>query len=95
MLQPEEFKNLAESEKSFWYDIAARIPEKLKKLNLFIRPFEDFCRTCIITDKEIASLVQADLERYCRELALSGPSIGKQKQRRGKAQSQDADQLKP
>jgi serine phosphatase RsbU (regulator of sigma subunit) len=74
----EEFNNLTETEKSFWYDSAARIPEKLKKLNLYIRPFEDFCRTCIITDKEIALLVQADLERYCRELALTGPSIVKQ-----------------
>jgi len=63
-----EFKNLTKVEKSFWYDYVAEIPNKFRALNLFIRPFEDFCRTCIITDKEIATLVQMDQDRYCREL---------------------------
>jgi len=51
------------SEKSFWYDFASGIPEKFGVLNLFIRPFGDFCRTCIITDEEIDVLVQMDLEQ--------------------------------
>lgn len=56
----EEFKNLTASEKKFWYGFTAGIPEKYKTLNLFIRPFQDFCRTPIITDKEIESLAQID-----------------------------------
>jgi serine phosphatase RsbU (regulator of sigma subunit) len=56
----EDFKNLSKAEKSFWYEYASRIPEKLKTLDLFLRPFESFCRTCIITDKEISMLAQID-----------------------------------
>jgi serine phosphatase RsbU (regulator of sigma subunit) len=56
----ENFKNLSKAEKSFWYDYASQIPDKLKTLDLFIQPFEGFCRTCIITDKEISTLVQID-----------------------------------
>ena len=67
-----EYKNLTKVEKSFWYDYAAEIPNKFRALNLFIRPFEDFCRTCIITDNEIASLVQMDHDRYCREMTTRG-----------------------
>src|SRR5659263_129783 len=63
-----EFKNFTKAEKSFWYNYAAEIPNKLKALSLFIRPFDDFCRTCIITDKEITTLVQMDHDKYCREL---------------------------
>ena len=62
----EDFNSLTNGEKSFWNDYASEIPDKLKRLNLFIRPFEEFCRTCIITDKEISTLVQIDLERYCK-----------------------------
>ena len=51
-----EFKDLSKAEKSFWYNYAAEIPNKFRYLNLFIRPFEDFCRTCIITDNEIQYL---------------------------------------
>ncbi len=64
-----DFKKLPRAERSFWYDFAGQIPEKLKALNLFIRPFEDFCRTCIITDSEIDILARMDMERYNR-----GPS---------------------
>jgi serine phosphatase RsbU (regulator of sigma subunit) len=55
-----EFKNLTKAEKSFWYDYTAEIPDKFRTLNLFIRPFEDFCRTCIITDDEVTKLAQRD-----------------------------------
>ena len=57
-----EFKNLTKTEKSFWYQYAEAIPDKFRTLNLFIRPFEDFCRTCIITDNEISALSQSDHE---------------------------------
>ena len=45
------FKNLTKTEKSFWYSYAAEIPEKFFAMNLTVRPFENFCRTCIITEK--------------------------------------------
>ena len=74
---PEDFSYLSETEKSFWFDYASGIPDKLKRLNLFIRPFEGFCRTCIITDKEITTLVNSDLGNYCRELAKSAQPASK------------------
>jgi serine phosphatase RsbU (regulator of sigma subunit) len=73
----EYFQLLPGAEKLFWYDYASGIPDKFNRLNLFIRPFEEFCRTCIITDREISSLVQMDLERFCRESAPSVTSSGK------------------
>ena len=57
-----EFKDLTKSELSFWHDYAANIPYKFKTINLFIRPFTDFCRTCIITDNEVSSLAQTDID---------------------------------
>jgi len=69
-----EFKNLTRAEKSFWYDYAAEIPNKLRTLNLFIRLYKDFCRTCIITDSEIAALIQMDHDRYWRELTSKNKS---------------------
>ena len=59
-----EFQDLPKAEKSFWLNYASEIPAKLSAINLFIRPFEGFCRTCIITDDEIAMLVRMDLEQY-------------------------------
>ena len=54
------FKDLSKSEKSLWYNYAYRIPEKFTALNISLRRFKDFCRTCIITDNEISSLAQMD-----------------------------------
>ena len=58
------FADLTRSEKSFWYDYASVIPVKLRSLNLLLRPFQEFCRTCIITDDEITILVRMDLDRF-------------------------------
>ncbi len=58
------FPDLTRGEKSFWYDYASVIPVKLRSLNLFLRPFREFCRTCIITDDEITLLVRMDLDRF-------------------------------
>jgi len=80
----EEFKNLPKVEKSFWYDYAAEVPDKLLSLNLFVRTFKDFCRTCIITDREIASLVQTDHERYRRKLTSKDQTKNKSKNIRNK-----------
>ena len=57
-----EFRSLSNAEKSFWFNYVSGIPAKFRALNIFLRPFEDFCRTCIITDKDIASIVQMDYE---------------------------------
>lgn len=61
-----EFKNLSKTEKSFWQSYAGAIPAKYEKLNLVIRPFENFCRTCVITDDEVAHLAQMDKETFAR-----------------------------
>ena len=66
------FKNLTKAEKSFWYDYAAKIPDKFRTLNLFIRPFEDFCRTCIITDNEVAALAQMDHDSLLSHKSYQG-----------------------
>ena len=60
------FNSLAEDEKSIWFDYVSELPGKLKSLNLFIRPYKDFYRTCIITDNEIEKLAGRDNERYFR-----------------------------
>jgi serine phosphatase RsbU (regulator of sigma subunit) len=76
----EPFDKLSDAKRSFWYDYADQISDKLKKMNLFIRQFEDFCRTCLITDKEIVALVQMDLLKYCRELTTDSPALKVKKQ---------------
>ena len=58
------FVDLTRSEKSFWHDYASVIPVKLRSLNLLLRPFQEFCRTCIITDDEVDLLVRMDLDRF-------------------------------
>jgi RyR domain./Stage II sporulation protein E (SpoIIE). len=65
-----EFEKLTIAEQSFWYDLAAEIPDKFRTLNLFIRHFEDFCRTCIITDDEVRVLAQKD-----QDILLSNKSF--------------------
>jgi serine phosphatase RsbU (regulator of sigma subunit) len=76
---PSDFSNLGAAEKSFWYNYSSAIPEKFTKLNLLIRPFEDFCRTCIITDEEIEQLVQIDRERYVKDLTGRAVSVRNKK----------------
>jgi len=61
-----EFGMLTKDERIFWYDFASKIPDKLKSLGLFIRPYEEFCRTCIITDGEIEKLALSDNAAYYR-----------------------------
>ena len=73
-----EFKDIAKAEYSFWYDYAKKIPEKLRTLNLLIRPFEDFCRTCIITDEEVAVLAQMDNDTLPLHKFLSSAAKDKQ-----------------
>jgi serine phosphatase RsbU (regulator of sigma subunit) len=68
------YTELTKAEKSFWYNFAAEIPVKFKVLNLYIRPFKDFCRTCIITDEEISAFVRIDHEKYFSKKVKKGNS---------------------
>jgi serine phosphatase RsbU (regulator of sigma subunit) len=74
-----------EAEKSFWYNFAAEIPDKFKALNLYIRPFKDFCRTCIITDEEISNLVKIDHERYISNKIHKGITRGNNRTSKSKS----------
>ncbi|TFH49696.1 MAG: hypothetical protein E4G92_01465, partial [Bacteroidia bacterium] len=58
-----KFEDLGQTKKQFWIDYAAGIPEKFSSLDLYLRPYRDFCRTCIITEDEIAALTAMDLKR--------------------------------
>jgi serine phosphatase RsbU (regulator of sigma subunit) len=72
-----EFEVMQVKEKAVWYEFASGIPYKLKSLNLFIRPFRNFCRTCIITDDEIEKLARRDHEQLFKELSSEGWKKGK------------------
>lgn len=59
-----KFPGPGKTDKQFWIDYAAGIPEKFMTLGLFLRPYRDFCRTCIITEDEINALASMDLGRF-------------------------------
>jgi serine phosphatase RsbU (regulator of sigma subunit) len=63
-----EFGKLTESEKSQWCGFAWDIPKKLRLLNLYIRPYKDFCRTCLIPYKDMEILAHADYHSFCLKL---------------------------
>ena len=73
------FSRLTKEEKAIWYEYASEIPDKLKSLNLFIRPWEDFCKTCIITDEEIEKLALLDHESF---FGIYGSKSGKKNVKR-------------
>ncbi|MFH0842417.1 MAG: SpoIIE family protein phosphatase [Bacteroidota bacterium] len=60
-----EFSKLTESEKLPWYDFACDIPGKLRLLNLYIRPYADFCRTCLIPYRDMETLARSDYYSFC------------------------------
>ncbi len=60
----QKFAYSGKKDKQFWIDYAAGIPEKFVAPGLLLRPFRDFCRTCIITEDEIAAFVAVDLDRF-------------------------------
>jgi len=53
-------------------------------LSLEIRPFGDFCRTCIITDEEIEILTRKDIIRHCKELSAAKSATNKKLSPRSK-----------
>jgi serine phosphatase RsbU (regulator of sigma subunit) len=58
------FSKLSREEKILWYNYVSLIPDKLLLLNLRIRPFKEYCSTCIITDKEIEKLACFDHKSF-------------------------------
>lgn len=62
-----KFTDPGEADKQFWIDYTEGIPEKFISLDLFLRPYRNFCRTCIITDDEIDALASIDLDRHSGE----------------------------
>ncbi len=68
-----DFKNLSEEEKSDWYDFVSAIPVKLKSMNLYLRPYKEFCRTCLIPYSDIETLAKSDHERFLVKHTSSSP----------------------
>lgn len=60
-------KSLPEPAERFWLRYSEGIPVKYSALGLLLQPYEHFCRTCIITEEEIDSLVSMDIDRYTDE----------------------------
>ena len=59
-----EFSDLSPKDKAPWISYADGIPSKLVALNLFIRPYSEFCHTCIITHSEVEILKRIDNRIY-------------------------------
>ncbi len=64
-----EFSKISDEERLFWFKYASGIPSKLKLLNLRIRRYKDFCRTCLIPYSDIEKLAIAD---YANEFRTGG-----------------------
>ncbi len=58
------FCDLNGSEKNTWICYVKEIPSKLKELNLFLRPYKNFCRTCLIAGCEVERLARIDYEKF-------------------------------
>jgi hypothetical protein len=71
-----DFYKLSEEEKSVWYDYVLEIPIKLRSLNFFIRPYKDFCRTCLIPYNELELMAQVDHENYFKKLISDKSASG-------------------
>ena len=62
-----EFNRLSEEEKSVWYGFVDEIPGKLISINLRIRRYKDFCRTCLIPYNDLENLARFDYDLFCRK----------------------------
>jgi serine phosphatase RsbU (regulator of sigma subunit) len=79
-----DFSRLTDEEKSDWHAFASKIPEKLSSLNLCIRKYGEFCRTCLIPYNELQKMAQADYELF-----ISKNSYSKQIPKAKKASEND------
>lgn len=61
------FSDLNDKERQFWIDYASGIPEKFISLGLFMRPYGEYCRTCIITAEEMSAIISSDLTKQTDE----------------------------
>jgi len=68
---PKKYSDISEREKQFWIDFSSGIPEKLISSGLFMRPFVDACRTCIITGEEMEAYISSDLGKQTNEPFIS------------------------
>ena len=57
-----DFNSLTKEEKSPWHDFTSAIPMKLRSLGLFIRPYKEFCRTCLIPHDNLERFAEKDYE---------------------------------
>ncbi|MBP1665344.1 MAG: rsbU 6 [Bacteroidetes bacterium] len=57
-----DFNRLTEEQKSPWYYFASAVPSKLKSLKLLIRPYKEFCRTCLIPYDNLERFAEKDYE---------------------------------
>ena len=61
------FNTLSDEEKSYWYGFVDEIPGKLISINLRIRQYNDFCRTCLIPYSDLENLARHDYDLFCRK----------------------------
>jgi serine phosphatase RsbU (regulator of sigma subunit) len=64
-LSAKEFGKLPEDEKELWYSFTDEIPGKLISINLKIRRFKEFCRTCLIPYSDLEHLARFDFDMFC------------------------------
>lgn len=65
------YNEIRESERQFWINFSSGIPEKFISSGLYMRPYGDNCRTCIITEEEMEAFISSDLERQTDEPRLT------------------------
>jgi serine phosphatase RsbU (regulator of sigma subunit) len=66
-LSVKDFDRLPEEEKEEWYRFVDGIPGKMVTVNLKIRRFNDFCRTCLIPYSDLEFLARFDYDLFCLE----------------------------
>jgi len=64
-LSVKEFSKLPDDAKEIWYRFVDGIPGKLISINLKIRRFNDFCRTCLIPYSDLEHLARFDYDLFC------------------------------
>ena len=70
-----KFADIGTTEKQFWIDYASVIPEKYSSIGLFLKPYREHCRTCIITGNEIETLISNDLDSFPEGPGASNRSL--------------------
>ena len=73
-LNNKDFDKLNVDEKDTWQRFVERIPEKLVSVNLKIRRFNDFCRTCLIPYSDLEHFASLDYYLFSSGERNIGPS---------------------